>query len=141
VRRSQSDPPVEQLIARDLLKRGVMVAPAALIIGALVAGTDGVATVAFALVVVLANLALSAAMLGWAAAQSPTVLMAAALGGFLVRMVAVGLAVWAVNDAPWVHMGLLGVTVLATHLGLLFWETRYVSASLAFPALKPRGEN
>jgi hypothetical protein len=29
------------------------------------------------------------------------------------------------------------VTLLVTHLGLLFWELRYVSASLAFPALKP----
>ena len=31
-----------------------------------------------------------------------------------------------------------GVTIIVTHLGLLFWETRYVSASLAFPALKPK---
>ena len=27
--------------------------------------------------------------------------------------------------------------MIVTHLGLLFWETRYVSASLAFPGLKP----
>ena len=27
--------------------------------------------------------------------------------------------------------------MLVTHLGLLFWELRYVSASLAFPGLKP----
>ena len=32
----------------------------------------------------------------------------------------------------------LGLTVVVTHLGLLIWETRYVSASLAFPVLKPR---
>jgi hypothetical protein len=25
-----------------------------------------------------------------------------------------------------------------THLGLLFWEMRYVSANLAHPALKPK---
>ena len=25
-----------------------------------------------------------------------------------------------------------------THLGLLFWETRYVSVTLAYPGLKPR---
>jgi len=31
----------------------------------------------------------------------------------------------------------LAVTILATHLGLLFWELRYVSASLAYPGLKP----
>ena len=31
----------------------------------------------------------------------------------------------------------LAVTILVTHLGLLFWETRYVSPSLAYPGLKP----
>jgi hypothetical protein len=36
-------------------------------------------------------------------------------------------------------MKLLAVTVLLTHLGLLAWETRFVSASLAYPALKPTG--
>ena len=133
-------PAVERIIAGDLLKRGAMIAPAALVVGALVDGRHGVLTVAFALAIVLANLALSAALLAWAAPQSPTVLMATALGGFLGRMVVVGVAVWAVHDAPWVHMGLLGVAVLVTHLGLLAWETKYVSASLAFPALKPRGD-
>ena len=28
--------------------------------------------------------------------------------------------------------------MLITHIGLLMWETRYVSMSLAFPGLKPR---
>ncbi|MEY4224878.1 MAG: hypothetical protein RIS33_1812, partial [Actinomycetota bacterium] len=32
----------------------------------------------------------------------------------------------------------LGFTIIVTHLGLLVWEMRYVAASLAFPALKPR---
>ena len=31
----------------------------------------------------------------------------------------------------------LGATLVVSHLGLLLWETRYVSASLAFPGLKP----
>ena len=29
-------------------------------------------------------------------------------------------------------------TILATHVGLPMWETRHVSASLAYPGLKPR---
>ena len=32
----------------------------------------------------------------------------------------------------------LGITIIVTHLGLLFWEMKYISASLAFPALKPK---
>ncbi len=31
----------------------------------------------------------------------------------------------------------LGLTIIVSHLGLLFWEMRFVSASLAFPGLKP----
>jgi multidrug efflux pump subunit AcrB len=31
----------------------------------------------------------------------------------------------------------LGVTIIGAHLGLLFWEMKFISASLAFPALKP----
>jgi len=29
-------------------------------------------------------------------------------------------------------------TLVITHLGLLFWEMRYVSANLAHPGLKPK---
>jgi len=29
------------------------------------------------------------------------------------------------------------LTLIVTHLGLLFWELRYVSGSLAYPGLKP----
>jgi len=39
-----------------------------------------------------------------------------------------------------VEMVPLGLTLVATHLGLLIWEARYVSLSLAFPGLKPRPE-
>jgi hypothetical protein len=34
-------------------------------------------------------------------------------------------------------LDLIGLTLVATHLGLLFWELRFISASLAFPGLKP----
>ena len=44
---------------------------------------------------------------------------------------------FAVRNAAWVDLLALGLTLVVTHLGLLFWETRYVSASLAFPGLKP----
>jgi hypothetical protein len=54
--------------------------------------------------------------------------------------VALGLvtvAILLVRHAGWVDLIPLAVTVLVAQLGLLFWETRYVSASLAFPGLKP----
>ena len=134
---TSAPPPVEKIIAADLVKRGLLLAPLVIVVCALVDGRNGALTAAFALVVVLANFFVSAAVLAWAA-QSPTLLMAAALSSFLVRMVTLGIAVWLVHDESWVSLKLLGVTILVTHLGLLAWETRYVSATLAYPALKPR---
>jgi hypothetical protein len=130
-------PPVEKLIAADLVKRGLLLAPVIVAVCALIDGRNGAISAAFALTVVLANFFISAAVLAWAA-QTPSLLMAAALGSFLVRMIVLGVAVWAVHDESWVSLKLLAVTILVTHLGLLFWETRYVSATLAYPALKPR---
>ena len=31
----------------------------------------------------------------------------------------------------------LAITIIVSHLGLLVWETRYVSLSLAYPGLGP----
>ena len=42
-----------------------------------------------------------------------------------------------VRTEPWVDLMALGLTLVISHLGLLFWEMRYVSATLAFPGLKP----
>ena len=130
-------PPVERSIAVDMLKRGALVAPVAIGIAAALGGGDVAASVAYGIAIVLANLALSAVMLGWAAKQTPTILMMVALGGFFVRMGIVTLAILAVKDQDWVVLWPMGVAVLVASLGLLFWETRYVSASLAFPGLKP----
>ena len=130
-------PPVERSIAVDMLKRGALVAPVAIGVAALLGGGDVAASVAYGIAIVLANLALSAVMLGWAAKQTPTILMMVALGGFFVRMGIVTLAILAVKDQDWVVLWPMGVAVLVASLGLLFWETRYVSASMAFPGLKP----
>lgn len=129
--------PVEKVIAADLVKRGLLIAPLIVGVCALVGGRNGALTAAFALVVVLVNFLASAAVLAWAA-PSPTLLMAAALTSFLARMIIVGLAVWAVHGESWVLLKMLAITILVTHLGLLTWETRYVSASLAYPGLKPK---
>ena len=90
-----------------------------------------------AIALVLVNLLLAATSLSWAARRSLTLVMAVAFGGFFVRMGLVTVVMLLVKDRSWIDLVALGVTVLVTHLGLLFWELRYVSASLAFPALMP----
>ena len=130
-------PAVERELAFDMARRGLWVAPAIVALAALVWGGDGAWSALVAVAVVLVNLALAAISLSWAARRSLTLLMAVAMGGFLVRMALVTVVMLAVRDQPWIDLVALGVTVVVTHLGLLFWELRYVSASLAYPALKP----
>jgi hypothetical protein len=130
-------PAVERELAFDLVKRGVLLAPVVLAVSLALWGTDGLLSAGYALGVVLVNFVLSASILAWSARRSPAVLMSAVMGGFLARMVLVALAVFAVQDAAWVHHAVLGITVVAAHLGLLVWEARYLSISLAFPALRP----
>jgi hypothetical protein len=131
-------PAVERELARDMIVRALPALPVVVAIAALVGGRDGALSASFGIGIVLVNLVLSALLLGWAARISPYVLMATALGGFIVRMTLVGVALYAVQDRAWVDLPVLAFTVLLTHLGMLFWETRYVSASLAFPVLKPQ---
>ena len=60
-----------------------------------------------------------------------------ALGGFVVAhgVVLVGACSWREALFGWVDVVVLGVTLFVTHLGLLFWELRSVSFSLAAPGL------
>ncbi len=130
-------PEVERALAFDMLKRGLWVAPLVALVAGAVRGGNGAASAGIAVAIVLVNLVLSALALSWAAKVSPTALMAVALGGFLVRMMLVSAVVFVVRDASWIDLPVLAIAILVTHLGLLFWELRYVSASLAFPGLKP----
>lgn len=124
-------------IARDMLRRMVWVAPAFVLGGFLGWGVDGALSALFALGLVAANFAAAAALMGWGARTSPTALGAAVLGGYVVRLSVLLGVLWLVKDQAWVEMVPLAITLLTTHLGLLLWETRYVSLSLAHPGLKP----
>ncbi len=133
-----SDSP-ELVIGRDLLRRAVPVAPVLLAVSGAVWGWAGVASAAFALALVLANFMASAWTLAAAARISLGLLMAAALFGFVARLGLMFGVVLVVRDAGWVEWWPLGLTLVTSHVGLLAWETRYVSATLAFPGLVPRG--
>jgi hypothetical protein len=133
-------PQVERQIVTDMARRALMAAPFIVGVAAAIWGTKGALSALYALTIVLINFALSAAVLTKAAKLSPNVLMGAVLGGFLGRMILVAVAIALVNDAGWVSRLPLGLTVVGTHLGLLIWEAKYLSVSLAFPALKPRGD-
>ncbi len=124
-------------VARDMVTKGLMVLPFGLIIGALVGGFGGAASVAYGMIIVLLNFLLAAMLLAWAAKKSFALVASVALAGYGVRLGLIFLAVMLVRDAWWVELVPLGITIIVTHLGLLVWELRFVAASLAHPGLKP----
>ena len=131
-------PNVEREIAFDIVKKAPFAAPVVIGLAAIIWGANGAASAAVAVAVVCVNLVLAALSLAWAAKVSPAVLMGTALGGFLVRMGLVTLVVVVVRDQSWANLNALAITILVTHLGLLAWETKYVSATLAYPGLAPK---
>jgi hypothetical protein len=131
-------PDVETQIASDMVKRAIPAAPVIVLIAGLLGGSSGAWSALLAVAVVTANFLLAAVSLSWAARVSPVALMATAFGGFLLRMGLVTAVILAVRHTSWINLNAFAITILATHLGLLFWEMRYVGATLAFPGVKPK---
>jgi hypothetical protein len=127
----------EQSIVRDIARRGVWVAPLFLVFGAIVGGRDGALSAGLGVALIVVNFLVAAGLMTITARISLGLMMGTVLFGYLLRLAIIALVVFAVRDASWFHRAAFGVTVVVTHLGLLLWETRYVSASLAFPGLKP----
>jgi hypothetical protein len=136
--REAGDP--EMRVAFDMVRRSLPFIPLLCILGAVGWGVNGALSTGYGIVVVLANFVLAAALLAWSARISVVFLAVGAFGGFFIRLSLIFLAVMVVRDAAWVELVPLGLTLIVTHVGLLFWELRYVSISLAHPGLKPAGE-
>ncbi len=127
----------ERAVARDMIRRSAVFAVPLLAGGAVGWGWTGALSVTLALALVLVNFALGAAAIGWGARIGPAALMASAMGGYVVRLGIVTAAVLPVRNHDWFEVLPFAAALLATHLGLLIVEARHVSASLAFPGLKP----
>jgi hypothetical protein len=129
---------IELRIARDLARRAVLIAPFVIVALGLWRGLDAALAAVLALALVAGNWLLAAAMLGWAARVNPSMLMAVALFGFIFRLLlitGISLGIKELDIVDWpVYCGVL----LAGYAGLLIWELRHVSFSLASPGLKPK---
>jgi hypothetical protein len=131
------DPRPERTVARDLVRHGLLLGPLLILACGAIWGLDGAISSGYAVAIVLVNFLLAAALITWAAPISLPLLMGAVMGGYVLRLGLIFLAVFLVHDASWFEKLPLGLTIIVTHLVLLIWELRYVSASLAFPGLKP----
>ena len=136
---SRMNPQAE--IVADMAKRGLIASPLLVAAGAIGWGVHGALSVLLALAVVLINFAASAAVVRKSGDLPNSFIMMFVLGGFLVRMLFVLGAITVAAKFSWVDKVPLGLAIIVTHLGLLIWETRYLSMSLAYPGLKPtRGD-
>jgi hypothetical protein len=137
VNRPLEGPAPEVEVSRDMIRRGLIVAP--LIIGVcwLIWGNHGALSSAYAIAIVLVNFAFAAGLVAVTARISLGLMMGAVLFGYLMRLGLILLAVLLVKDASWISLPALGATIIVTHLGLLVWELKYVAISLAHPGLKP----
>ena len=131
-------PAPEAALARDIIKRGFFVAPILIGVCAIVWGANGAYSCAYAFAIVFGNFGLAAALVAYTARISYALMMTTMLFGYLLRLALVAVAVFVVRNLTWVELLPLGLTIIFAHLGLLFWELRYVSLSLAFPGLKPK---
>jgi hypothetical protein len=130
-------PAPEVGISKDLIKRGLIVAPVLVAICGVIWGGDGALSALFAIALVLVNFALSAGIVSATAKISLGLMMGAVLFGYLIRLGLILLAVVLVKDASWISRPALGAAIIVTHLGLLAWELKYLAISLAHPGLKP----
>jgi ATP synthase I subunit len=130
-------PAPEVGISKDLVKRGLIVAPVLIAVCGVIWGADGALSALFAIALVLVNFALSAGIVASTAKISLGLMMGAVLFGYLIRLGLILLAVVLVKDASWISRPALGAAIIVTHLGLLAWELKYLAISLAHPGLKP----
>jgi hypothetical protein len=130
----------EVTVSRDIIRRGLIIAPLIMVIAGVIWGLSGAWSAGLGLALVLLNFGLAALLIAWAAPISLALMMGVTLFGFLLRLGLISLAVFLVRDVSWVSLPALGITIIVTHLGLLFWEMRFIAASLAFPGLRPNAQ-
>lgn len=130
-------PAPEVGVSKDMVRRGLVVAPVLILLCGFIWGMDGAFSSAYGIAIVLVNFALAAIIVATTARISLGLMMGAVLFGYLVRLGLIFMAVLLVKDSGWISLPALGATIIVTHLGLLIWEMKYVALSLAHPGLKP----
>jgi hypothetical protein len=130
-------PAPEVEVSTDLIKRGLIVAPLIIAICGVIWGAAGAWSSLYGIALVLVNFGLAALLIAVTIRISLTLMLGAVLFGYLLRLGLIFVAVFLVKDAGWISLPALGATIIATHLGLLVWELKYLALSLAYPGLKP----
>jgi len=131
-----NSPAVE--VALDIARRGFIATPPVVFIAYLFGGFSAAGSLFLGIVIILINFLAAAYILAWASKSGHSLVASMSISGYFIRSSFIAAIVWFVKDFEWVNLILLSITLIFTHLGLLFWELQYVSSMLAYPGLKPK---
>jgi hypothetical protein len=129
---------IESTIAVDLAKKGAIVAPILVLGLGIWRGPDAALAAVLALAIVIVNFLAAAAILGWTARHAPHAFTGVALMSFLGRLLVITLLGAGIKALDVVDWPVFCITLIGSYFVLLFWELRSISATLAYPGLKPK---
>ena len=114
--------PIEAIMARNIARRAVVVAPVLMLVFGAFRGVDGAVAAAIGVAIVAANFLLGGYLMSGAARISLSLYHAAALFGFLVRLGLITVTMLAVARVADVDRLALGISVVVSYLALLSLE-------------------
>ena len=119
--------PIELHLARSAVAFLLVLGAPVIAVAALVAGASGAASAGVGAAVVIGMFLMAGALMSYAAGISPTALMAAVLGGYVLRLgIYAGLIVL-LRPMPWLHGPSLAIATAVLLVAVLVWEVRAVS--------------
>lgn len=118
---------VEAILARHTVRRAVFVAPPLVFLFGALRGLDGAVAAAIGVVIVVVNFLVAGMALSAAARISLALYHAAALFGFVLRLVLISVTMLAVAQAADVDRLAMGVAAVIAYLVLLSWEALAVA--------------
>jgi hypothetical protein len=113
-------------MVRRAVVAGALALPVAAGLGWLAGDAGGAASASLGVIVVVANFAAHGLSLAWAAGISIPAVHAVALGGFVLRMGVVVLALVLLDRVPFFSAPIFGVSAVIATMALLVYEARLV---------------
>jgi len=113
---------IEATLARNTARRAVFVGPPLVVVFGIARGLDGAVGALIGLVIVVGYILLAGAMMSTAARISLGAYHAAALLGFLLRLVAIMVTMLVVAGLFDVDRVAMGVSAIVSYLALYTWE-------------------
>jgi hypothetical protein len=118
---------VEATLARHIVRRAAVVGPLVVLVGWAVRGVDGAVAAAIGVTIVVVNFLVSGIVLSAAASISLTLYHAAALIGFILRLVLITVVMLLVARLFDIDRTAFGVAVVVSYLVLLTLEAAAVA--------------